>query len=456
MARISIFAALYGASTVLGLELPNGVGRLPALGWNSWNAYFCDVDQSKIMQAANAMVDLGFKDAGYEYVVLDDCWSEQGGRDPVTSRLVPNTTKFPDGMSGTADQVHDLGLKYGMYSSAGTMTCGRYPGSLGYEMIDAETFAAWGVDYLKYDNCFPSPEWIDDCFACNGDPNFDSVGKVNGSCTDETPVTSYYSWNNTSPFCAYEFPVDGVNYTAKYTALKFKIMERALLAQNRTILYSLCEWGVDQVWTWGNATGSSWRMSNDIGFGDASWSRILEILNVNSFLLDWTDFWGRNDPDMLEVGNGLSLEQEHSHFALWALMKGPLLMGTDLTNLTQTQISILQNKYLLAFNQDPIIGKPARPYKWGINPDYTFNSTHPAMYWSGASSNGTMVALLNPTNETMMMSAVYAEIPQLDAGKSYPVTEVWSGESVGCKSDSVEAEVAAHDTAVFLFGEACS
>lgn len=137
-------------------------------------------------------------------------------------------------------------------------------------------------------------------------------------------------------------------------------------------------------------------------------------------------------------------------------MKGPLLMGTDLTNLTQTQISILQNKYLLAFNQDPIIGKPARPYKWGINPDYTFNSTHPAMYWSGASSNGTMVALLNPTNETMMMSAVYAEIPQLDASKKYPVTEVWSGESVGCKSDSVEAEVAAHDTAVFLFGEACS
>jgi alpha-galactosidase len=101
------------------------------------------------MQAANAMVDLGFKDAGYEYVVLDDCWSEMKGRDPVTSRLVPNTTKFPDGMSGTADKVHALGLKYGMYSSAGTMTCGRYPGSLGYEAIDAATFAEWGVDYLK-------------------------------------------------------------------------------------------------------------------------------------------------------------------------------------------------------------------------------------------------------------------------------------------------------------------
>jgi alpha-galactosidase len=113
------------------------------------------------------------------------------------------------------------------------------------------------------------------------------------------------------------------------------------------------------------------------------------------------------------VGNGLSIEQEHSHFALWAMMKGPLLMGTDLTNLTQEQIDILQNKYLLAFNQDPIVGKPARPYKWGINPDYTFNSTYPAMYWSGTSSNGTMVALFNPTIEEMTMSAEFGEIPQL-------------------------------------------
>ena len=129
---------------------------------------------------------------------------------------------------------------------------------------------------------------------------------------------------------------------------------------------------------------------------------------MNSFLLDWTDFWGRNDPDMLEVwphsgiwisptdireqvGNGLAIEQERTHFALWAMMKGPLLMGTDLTKLSKEQIALLQNKYLLAFNQDPVIGKPARPYKWGINPDYTFNGTVPAMYWSGSSSNGTMV-----------------------------------------------------------------
>jgi len=159
---------------------------------------------------------------------------------------------------------------------------------------------------------------------------------------------------------------------------------------------------------------------------------------------------------MLEVGNGnLTLEQEHSHFGLWAMMKGPLLMGTDLTKLTKEQISVLQNKHLLAFNQDPIVGLPAKPYKWGINPDWTFNSTYPAMYWSGASSNGTMVAMFNPTNSTMKMTADYAEIPQLVKGGCYDVVNVWSGKDMGCKEKSVTAEVAAHDTAIFLMSEKC-
>lgn len=147
MSRVTLLSLLLPAA--LSLELQDGVGKLPALGWNSWNAYFCDVDQDKILEAANAIVDLGFKDAGYEYVILDDCWSEKGGRDPDTGRLLPNLTTFPDGMSGTADLVHGLGLKYGMYSSAGLTTCAGYPASLGYEELDAQTFAEWGVDYLK-------------------------------------------------------------------------------------------------------------------------------------------------------------------------------------------------------------------------------------------------------------------------------------------------------------------
>ncbi|KAK0274546.1 hypothetical protein LTR35_011702 [Friedmanniomyces endolithicus] len=404
MSRATLLA-LAALPAVLGLELPGGVGRLPALGWNSWNAYGCDIDSAKIMQAANAVVSMGFKDAGYNYVNSDDCWSSLDGRDPTTHQLVPNATKFPLGIKGVADQVHGLGLKFGIYSSAGTMTCGRYPASLGYEMVDAYTFASWGVDYLK------------------------------------------------RPFCALEWPVDGVNYTAKYTALRFRIMENALLAQNRTILYSLCEWGVDEPWTWANGTGNSWRMSNDI---NPSWSRIVQILNVNSFLGEYTNFYGRNDPDMLEVGNGnLTVEEERTHFALWAMMKAPLIMGTDLTKLNASQVAILQNKYLLAFNQDSVVGEPAMPYKWGVNPDYTFNSTFPAQYWSGASSNGTMVAMFNPFNQSRTMTALYSEIPELDAGGCYDVVDAWTGADMGCKETSVNVTLAAHDTAVLLFGAKC-
>lgn len=126
----------------------DGVGRLPAMGWNSWNAYFCEIDAQKLMDAANALVDKGFKDAGYTYLNCDDCWQNHNGRDNTTHQLLPNMTKFPDGIKGVADKVHDMGLKFGIYSSAGTLTCGGYPASLGYEKIDAQTWADWGVDYL--------------------------------------------------------------------------------------------------------------------------------------------------------------------------------------------------------------------------------------------------------------------------------------------------------------------
>ncbi|KAK5108535.1 hypothetical protein LTR62_008191 [Meristemomyces frigidus] len=420
-----------------------GFARMAArLGWkatglpNYYNAYGCDIDETKILQAANAMVSLGFQKAGYNYVNSDDCWSQRSGRDATTHQLLPNFTKFPEGISGTASKVHNLGFKFGIYSSAGLKTCGGYPASLGYEAIDASTFASWGVDYLK------------------ADPSFSPTGIVNGSCTPSTPPVNHYSFVKPIPICPpYKWPVDGNNYTAKYTALRFRIMEEALLAQNRTMLYSLCEWGVDEPWTWGNQTGSSWRMSNDI---NPSWSRILQILNQNSFLTNYGNFYGHNDADMLEVGNGnLTAAEARSHFALWAMMKSPLLIGTDVTKLSAHDIGVLQNKPLLAFNQDSHYGASAAPYKWGTNEDWTFNSTFPAQYWSGASSNGTMVAMFNPYNETMVMTAEYSEIPQLEANGCYEVTEIWNGTSYGCKEKSLEVSVGAHDTAVLLFGQSC-
>jgi alpha-galactosidase len=142
---------LTSITTALALYHEDGTGRLPAMGWNSWNAYHCDVDADKVMQAANDVVDKGFKDAGYNYIVVDDCWSIKTGRNNITHQIMPNTTSFPEGISGLASKLHGMGLKAGIYSSAGYTTCGGYPASLGYEAIDAETFASWGIDYLKYD-----------------------------------------------------------------------------------------------------------------------------------------------------------------------------------------------------------------------------------------------------------------------------------------------------------------
>lgn len=177
---------------------------------------------------------------------------------------------------------------------------------------------------------------------------------------------------------------------------------------------------------------------------------------MNSFLSNYGGFYGHNDPDMLEVGNGnITVEETRTHFALWAMMKSPLLIGTEIANLSQQNIDILQNKYLIAFNQDDIYGEPASPYRWGTNPDWTYNSSFPAEYWSGDSSAGVMVALFNPLNNTRSMTARFDELPQVD-GDSYRVTNVWTGEDMGCQQGSVEMSVKKHDTAVLLLEDSCA
>ncbi|KAF2442911.1 glycoside hydrolase family 27 protein [Karstenula rhodostoma CBS 690.94] len=415
------------------LVLQDNVGKLPALGWNSWNAYHCDITEDQFLSAANEFVHLGLKDAGYQYVNIDDCWSDKDKRDESTNRLLPNLTRFPDGIKGTAHKVHELGLKIGIYSSAGTQTCAGYPASIGFESIDAATWSEWGIDYLKYDNCNVPSNWSDSCNDCVPD-SMHRDDLVNGTCT------------NTNGLCP-----PGYDFSTSNTAERFRIMRDALLAQNRTILYSLCEWGEAGVQTWGNATGSSWRTSGDI---DPTWQSVLAYLNQNSFYLNYVDFWGRIDPDMLEVGNGLTIQEARTHFALWAAMKSPLLIGTDLAKLDQNNIDVLKNKYLLAFNQDEVYGKPATPYKWGTNPDWTFNATFPAEYWSGSSSNGTLVLLFNPFDDTRTKTANFEEVPNLVGGARYSAIDIWTGGDLGCV-DSLQAEVEGHDTAGWLVGTKC-
>lgn len=276
---------------------PIALARTPPMGFNDWNAFGCDVSEQLIKDTADLFVSSGLKDAGYQYVNIDDCWAlRERGPD---GRLVPDPQKFPSGIAGTAAYVHGLGLKLGIYADAGTATCAGYPGSLGHEQIDADTFAQWGVDYLKYDNC-----------------------------------------NNNS---------DGsrADFIRRYAA-----MASALGATGRPIVYSICEWGEVQPWEWAGELGNLWRTTGDIS---DSWASMSSIIAQNAPL-----FWAArpgawNDPDMLEIGNGgMTTTEYETHFAMWSMMAAPLLIGTDLRKATPDTLRILSNRELIAIDQDPL------------------------------------------------------------------------------------------------------
>ncbi|KAI0746038.1 glycoside hydrolase [Earliella scabrosa] len=277
----------------------HSVGRLPALGWNSWNAYGCDINEDKVLAAANQFVSLGLTKAGYEYINIDDCWSVRT-RDASTGRIVPDPIKFPNGISGVADKVHALGLKFGIYSDAGTATCAGFPGSLGNEELDAATFAEWGVDY----NCNVPGNWSDASTPPNGD------------------------WYNSN------------------SAIRYRRMTAAMNTTGRPFQFNLCIWGNANVWDWGARVGHSWRMSGDAG---ATWSYIMSIMKTNVQHLDAIDFFSHND-------------MWRTHFAVWSFMKSPILHGTDLSRLNSTQLAIITNAELLAFHQDTTVGAPAKPF----------------------------------------------------------------------------------------------
>ncbi|KAJ5684979.1 hypothetical protein N7536_007598 [Penicillium majusculum] len=369
----------------------NDVGRLPALGWNSWNAFGCDINSTKVITAANEVINLGLKDLGYEYINIDDCWSIKNTRDKSTNRLIPDPSKFPDGISGVAEQVHDLGLKVRIYSSASEVTCAGYPVSLGYETVDAQSFAEWGIDYLKYDSCDVSSNWTDTYAYCVPDSDGDHP---NGTCPDITnPAPEGYDWKTSKTYS-----------------------------------------GLADVKTWGNETANSWRMSGDI---TADWARIAQIANENSFLMDYANFWSYPDPDMLEIGNGdLTIKENRAHFILWAAMKSPLIIGTALDSIKDDHVAILKNKYLLDFNQDPVIGSPA----------------HPSEYWSGASSKleGTLVLMLNSEDATSTRTARWSEIPELKSHNAYQVIDAWTGKDLGCVKNTYKASLKSHDAAVLV------
>ncbi|KAI5852379.1 glycoside hydrolase superfamily [Tricharina praecox] len=434
--RTLALSTLLAATTTALVSQDGKTGKLPALGFNSWNAFRCDIHENKFLIAAQEMVDLGLKDAGYEYVNIDDCWSLKE-RDNVTQRIIPDPERFPEGIAGTAEKVHALGLKLGIYSDAGTLTCAGYPGSLGYEAVDAQTWEEWGVDYLKYDNCNVPANWTD--------------------------VYQYWPeyWYGTYENQTGGTPAPaGYDFSKSLSAERYHRMRDALRAHEgeSSILYSLCNWGHAHVERWGNETGQSWRMWGDIVPQwdqqlDWSWG-FMPIVNHGIFFLEWSGFWGHNDLDMLEVGNGnLTAEETRTHFGLWAALKSPLLIGTPLDAITEADLAVLKNWEILAFNQDNAWGAPALPYKWGINPAWTWNQTHPAEYYSGGSTRGIHAFIVNTLDHTVSKAANFAEIPGLDAKKTYEVRDMWTHKKLGSYKKKFEFKLKAHDTAALLFTE---
>jgi alpha-galactosidase len=285
---LGFFASCPAMAQVAWMDL----AKTPPMGWNSWNKFGCDVSEQLIKGVADTIVATGMKDAGYQYVVIDDCW--QVSRDK-NGNIVPDAQRFPSGMKALADYVHSKGLKFGVYSDAGARTCEGRPGSAGYEVEDARMYASWGVDYLKYD-------W------CNSD--------------GQDPKIAYPT------------------------------MRDALKASGRPIVFSICEWGTNKPWTWARGVGHLWRTTGDIA---DRWSSFTRLLDQQVGLEKFAGPGGWNDPDMLEVGNGgMTIPEYRAHFSLWCLLAAPLMAGNDLRSMTPEIKEILTNRDVIAVDQDAL------------------------------------------------------------------------------------------------------
>ncbi|WP_419805418.1 glycoside hydrolase family 27 protein [Terriglobus sp.] len=291
----------------------------PPMGWNSWNHFAGKVTDVDVRATADQLVSTGMRDAGYVYVNIDDTW--QGKRD--ASGIIHANEKFPD-MKALADYVHSKGLKLGIYSGPGEQTCAHYEGSLGHEAQDAQTYAGWGIDLLKYDLCSFSKQMAAERAAHPDDPKA----------------------------------------ATKLMIAAYKKMGDALRATGRPILYSLCQYGLEEPWKWGPQVGASmWRTTDDI---NDTWARMFIIAQSQSDLAPFAGPGHWNDPDMLEVGNGgMKTEEYRQHMTLWAMLASPLLAGNDLTKMTDADKSILMNRDVIAIDQDPLGKQATRLYQHG-------------------------------------------------------------------------------------------
>ena len=373
---------------------PPQVAPTPPMGWNSWNYFAERVDDKGIRAAADQLVATGMKDAGYIYVNIDDTW--EGKRDE--NGVLHTNEKFPD-MKALADYVHSRGLKIGIYSGPGTKTCARYEASLGHEEQDAKMYADWGIDYLKYDLCSFRQDVMQK-----------------------------------------QAPSDKAEQMRLMIAAYDK-MGKALKATGRPIVYSLCQYGWDNVWEWGPSVGANlWRTTGDI---EARWQSVYDIINQQKGLAPYAAPGHWNDPDMLEVGNGrLSMAENRSHFSMWAMLAAPLLAGNDLPNMKPEVKAILTNRDVIAIDQDPL-GKQAH---------YAYSSGEVEVWVRDLQGGARAIAILNVGSDVNETHPFRLDLAKLGLHGTEHAVDLWTGKKLDL-TDNMPIQLASHDILLVRIAE---
>lgn len=354
----------------------------PPMGWNSWNKFECKINETIVKQVADAMIKNGMKEAGYGYIIVDDCW--QIGRDS-SGNILADPERFPSGMKSLGDYIHSKGLKFGIYSDAGTLTCQGRPGSRGYEFQDARTYAKWGVDLLKYDWC--------------------SHGKQNAEAS-------------------------------------YALMRDALKKAGRPMVLSICEWGTNKPWEWGASVGHMWRTTEDIincfdcknnwgGLG------VLQIVDLQVEIGGYSGPGHWNDPDMLEIGNGvLTSSEERAHISMWSMFSAPLIAGNDIRNMSAQTKAILTNKEVLDIDQDSL----------GISATRWMKYADWEIWFKPLSNHSFAFCLLNRSNQPVTINQdLKTMIKNYSVDDSYSIRDLWKHRDIGTTKDNITGTIAAHD-----------
>ncbi len=389
LAAVAIAATL---STAAHAQKFKDLALTPPMGWNSWNKFGPNVNEQMIREMADAMVSSGMKAAGYEFINIDDTW--EGYRDSL-GFIHPDSTRFPHGMKALADYVHSKGLKLGIYSDCGDKTCAGRIGSRGHEYQDALSYAKWGIDYLKYD------------------------------------------WCNT----------EGMNPVGAYTT-----MRDALYATGRPIVFSICEWGSSKPWLWAENVGNLWRTTGDISanfdhnIDHGTWTQlsVMSILDLQNGLRKYAGpgYW--NDPDMLEVGNGMTNNEDRTHFSMWCMLAAPLIAGNDLRDMTPETKEILENKEVIDVDQDSL----------GIE-GFRYSSADSIEIWFKPLERGDWaMCFLNRSLATKKVGFDFNKESVSDnlSGRNadfsntvYTLRNLWSKTDIGRTKQPFEASVPGHD-----------